>query len=371
LLSVFKRLLSTRVIVIDYISADFQLPAQMKKLLPIAFASAFFFSFNFVDQTSIDVAENTLKIGGLGEEVFYYGFAEGDQIVFSFEEVNGKELKEIEIIEMPSSSKFMDYKTDKIEKKTITVNRTGIYKFRFVNGAISGRICKIKIQRIPANDATKGFNTSVYWRTLYDTTYTAVQERYLISSDTAASAIVDQVAKISSQNALNGNDNKNVVDFTLPEGTISWSYYIGVGSEGKKEYDRARSQFLNSAAGLASKIPGYGSMAALALYGINYFSKVNGEDNVKYAFITNWDNVLAFKAGQAYYQYKQGDVVNDASQMKSPRSGKVYLGLYNDNVMDPIEVMVKVTAITVTEQWGTRTVQKMNVNSRQEAYLKN
>jgi len=49
-----------------------------------------------------------LKIGRLGgEEVFYYGFTEDDQLVFHFEEVNGKELKGLEIIELPSSSKFM------------------------------------------------------------------------------------------------------------------------------------------------------------------------------------------------------------------------------------------------------------------------
>src|SRR5688572_20833780 len=97
----------------------------------------------------IAVAENTLKVGRLGEETFYYGFAEGDQMIFSFEEVNGKELKEIEIVELPSSSKFMDYKSSKIQNKTITINRTGIYKFRFANSAISGRICRFKIQRIP------------------------------------------------------------------------------------------------------------------------------------------------------------------------------------------------------------------------------
>jgi len=59
-------------------------------------------------QAPIDIAESNLKIGGLVEEVFYYGFTEGDQLVFNFEVVNGKELKEVEIIELPSSSKFMD-----------------------------------------------------------------------------------------------------------------------------------------------------------------------------------------------------------------------------------------------------------------------
>jgi hypothetical protein len=119
------------------------------------FAIIISLSFQAFGQTPIDVAESTLKVGGLGDEVFYYGFAEGDQLIFNFEELKGKELKELEIIELPSSSKFMDYKTKKIQNKIINVNRTGIYKFRFANSAISGRICKFKIQRIPASEATK------------------------------------------------------------------------------------------------------------------------------------------------------------------------------------------------------------------------
>src|SRR5215510_4663475 len=75
-------------------------------------------------QQPIDVAESVVKVGIKGEEVVYFGFAAGDQLIFSFEEANGKEMKEVEIVEMPSSSRFMDYKTSKIENKTITVPRT-------------------------------------------------------------------------------------------------------------------------------------------------------------------------------------------------------------------------------------------------------
>jgi hypothetical protein len=322
-------------------------------------------------QPAVDVAESTLKVAALSEEVFYYGFAAGDQLLFSFEEVNGKELKEIEIIALPGSSRFMDYKTRKVETKTFSVTQTGIYKFRFSNGAITGRICRFSIKRVPGSEQTRNFNTTVFWETKYDTTYTMVDERYLIRSDTAAVTVVDQTAKVSSTNALNGNSNKTVVDIILPEGTISWSYYIGVGREGREAYEAAKSKALNGAAMVAARIPGYGTMAALALYGANYFSKVQGEDNVKYYFISNWDNVLAFEAGNTFYQYKQGDVINDASQMKSPLIGKTYLGLSNDNIMEPIDVLVKVTAITVKQQWGTRQVQKMHVTSSQQPYLKN
>ena len=79
-----------------------------------------FHSVSF-SQIPIDIAENTVKVSSISDEVFYYGFAEGDQLVFNFEEVNGKELKEIEIMFMPSQSIFMDYKTKKIVNKTIQI----------------------------------------------------------------------------------------------------------------------------------------------------------------------------------------------------------------------------------------------------------
>lgn len=85
----------------------------------------------------------------------------------------------------------------------------------------------------------------------------------------------------------------------------------------------------------------------------------------------DWENVLLFQSSQAFYQYKQGDVVNDASKMTNPLSGKVYLGLLNDNLSTAIEVIIKVSAIKVNQEWAARIVQKLNITSRQEQYLKN
>jgi len=114
-------------------------------------------------QTPITVAENTLKVPSTQEEVFYFGFAEGDQVIFDLEVQNGKELTVLEIVSMPSKTIFMDYKTQKIDHKVLTITETGIYKFRLANNNLfAGRICKFKIERIPASDATKKFNTTVY-----------------------------------------------------------------------------------------------------------------------------------------------------------------------------------------------------------------
>lgn len=321
----------------------------------------------------IDVSENTFKIAGLGEEVFYFGFAEGDEIFFDFEEINGKELKEIEITELDGagSSKYMAYKTSKVENKPIRITATGIYKFRLSNSALTGRICKVKIQRSAASEELKDFNTTVYWKTIHDTIYTPKDERYIVRCDTIAQEIYDSNPQISSSNALNGNKNNQVVDFVLPNNTISWSFYIGTGTGGKKEYDRAKARFAQTATTLAMRIPGYGAMAALALTGASFFGQVQGEDNVKYWFLSDANSVASFNAGQEFYQYKKGDVLSEATQMKTPLKGKIYLALLNDNTMDPIVVTIRVTAIVVNQLWDTRTVQVMRVTSRKEAYLKN
>jgi hypothetical protein len=65
----------------------------------------------FGQENNILITQTTVKIGGLGTEELYFGFEEGDQIIFNFEVVKGKDLKEVEIFEYPNSSIFMDYKT--------------------------------------------------------------------------------------------------------------------------------------------------------------------------------------------------------------------------------------------------------------------
>ena len=184
-------------------------------------------------------------------------------------------------------------------------------------------------------------------------------------------SLIDQITKVSSKNAINGNNNTTIVDFSLPKNTVSWSYYIGVGNEGAKAYTDAKESFLKSAVKVISTFSGYGIMAELGLHGVNMFQKAQGGDNIKYWFIQDEKSVKAFRNNQKFYQYKQGDVVNDASQMKKPLVGKVYLGLQNDNLIEPVEVFVKVTAITVTETKVYNKPTLYELKSRQEPYLKN
>lgn len=320
-------------------------------------------------QTKISLLESTKKISALSEDSIFIGLHAGDVLIINVEELNAKELKEIELIEYPKNSKFLDYKTPRIDSKQITITNTGIYKLRIANSAVSGRICKINLDRLPAEN-TQNFNTTVYWKTVTDTTFYLVKENYLILKDTTYSEFYSSTAFISSQNALNGNKNSQIISFDLPLDTKSWSFYIGTGTEGKAEYERAQKQFVNSASKAVLQIPGYGPMAALALTGASYINQVQGADNVKYWFLSSPEDVQRFNSDITFYQYKKGDVVNEASQMKSPLKGRIYIALLNDNSIDPINVMIKATAMIVKKNCGERTVEKMSTTSKDVPFLK-
>lgn len=51
----------------------------------------------------VDVADFKLKVAGSNDEDMYYGFAEGDQIIFNFSVAGNKVLKEVDIFEYPSN----------------------------------------------------------------------------------------------------------------------------------------------------------------------------------------------------------------------------------------------------------------------------
>ncbi len=330
-----------------------------------------FFSTILLGQTPIDIAENTLKISPSGEETFFYGFREGDQLIFNFEEVNGKILNELDIKLMPTKSIFMDYKTYKIENKTLSIAETGIYQFRFANSnIISGRICKFKIQRIPGDENSKRFNTNVYERTIYDTTYAYEQEKYIVKSDTIISEILNQTAKVHS--SLNMNGNKTSTSFTLPQNTVAWSYYIGVDQEGQKSYEDATKELVAKTPLNILKLINSNPLTALALGITPYLSQIQRGEDVDYALVEEV-NANSFTFGRPTNRaFKSGKIINEFSKMNVKEgSNNLAFCFSNDNAIIPVSVMVKVMAVQANTIYATRQVKKMTIVAKQEKYLKN
>lgn len=320
---------------------------------------------SYCGNAPIKVAENTFTVSGSGEAVFYYGFAEGDQLVFSFEEVNGMELKEIEITGMPSASIFMVYQSKKVARKIISIPRKGIYKFRFTNSALqSDCTCKFRIQRIPVNEALANFNTSVYFRKVSDTGYVTVNEKYLAASDTTVSVLTDQFTKVHS--AMNTDGNRTAFNFTLPEGTIAWSYYIGADQAGVKAYEKAATG-LSKQTGLLPRTFALSPLTALSLQIPSFLTHIQSDQNIVYKFYHRFqpDPRSPDKITQ---EIKTGDAVNDFSRME-PVKGAVFLQMQNKNSNTAVSVIVKIEALVVTQVWGTQPRQQKKIVEREEMYL--
>lgn len=339
-------------------------------------------------QEPIDVTDQTIRIGGLKEEVIYFGFAEGDKIIFNFKEADNKELKKIEIVEYPSNSKFSDYKTKIIENKTITVTKQGIYIFRFENSAISGRICKIKIQRIPGSEATKNFNSTVTWETRqettyntytkdvivgYDTTYVQKLKKELVKTELSEDMIVDKNERV---NSINNLDYKNykTIPVTLPQNEIStyktkkiisWAYWIGVGKESSEAWAKNVKTVSNVASG-ALTIFGGGPLAGIAVGAVTNLAMPTTGEDVAYWFIPDYQNEQLFLANQLFSQFDKGKGVAAFGKNSNRTQGVFYIGLLNDNQFQGIDANVKISVIWETNFYEDKQYTEMNVTPRYE-----
>ena len=341
-------------------------------------------------QTAIDVTDQTIKIGATKSEEIYFGFAAGDKIIFNFTEASGKELKEIEITEYPDNSKFSDFKTSKIENKNISVLKQSVYVFRFKNSALSARVCKIHIERIPLDESTKNFNTAVSWITKQDTTWNTYTKDVVISYDTVyqqktkkdllkteqrEELIMDKTQRVHS--LTNDNPNKTYVFFSLPPNNIapnktskviSWAYWVGVGEEANQAW-QANVKTIQSVVkmGAATFTTPLGALAIGAV--VDLMTPKLGED-VSYA-VADEQNKNLFMAGLAYRAWDNGKGIAGYKKFTNPSlcQGTYFICMSNDNSFQGIDATVKVIAIVETSEYEDKTYTEMLVNPRHEKQL--
>lgn len=339
-------------------------------------------------QKTVDVAELTIKVGANSTEELHYGFAENDQILFSFEELEGKELKEVEIVEYPSSSKFMDYETKKVSTKTIVVPAKNVYTFRFKNSnLLKGRICKIKIQRVPISEDLQNFNTNVKWVTEQDTTWNSYTKDVVVGYDTLYLQRTKKVLSIDEKyeemvfdknqrvhSISNEYGNKTSVFFTLPQNSgnlyeyrkvVAWAYWVGVGEESNIAWQQNRSSITSAVSGAASiALTPLGAIAAGAV--TNLILPTIGED-VSYGLVDDVNRDL-FYAGAEYRGYDFGKGVAGYKRFTDPNltQGKFHVILTNDNYVQGIDVNIKVSAIIEHKKYVDEPYTDMQVKPRYE-----
>ncbi len=317
------------------------------------------------NKNPILVTESTISLNLNETEELFFSFTKGDIIEFDFEMVKGNNIKEIEIFELPNNKIFSEFKAEKISKKQIHVRNKGVYQFKFYSSSLTKRVCRIRIYRIPTDDSTKNFNTNWKWKTIRDTIYTP----YTIDSITGYNTIqykekVKELVKTENIEDILFNKNQRVHSYynenksltylrvDLPnfistelkeEKVIAWAYWIGVGQEAQKAYQENAKTVGNLAKGITSI---YGTpLASLAVGTITELIIPKTGEDIYYTFIPDHENAEKFVNGQSYLQFDTGKGIAAYGKNSNLTKGTFYIGLYNDNKLQGIDVDVKVVAV--------------------------
>lgn len=337
----------------------------------------------FAQQQPVTVADLTIKIMGLTTRTLYYGFAPGDQIVFSCSAIDGKTLKRVEIIALPNAPQFSDFKTRDISRQTIAVYRKGVYAFRFTNTALKGRVFRVQIRRIPATPEQVAFNTDWKWETRYDTTYTSYTEdslvghdttyvpktqKVLVAVDTTITELFNKMERVHSETAI-GKTPYAYLNVYLPTNRYSpnrfnpyqstevmaWSYWLGVGQKSVEDYQRINKQWSSGLTSLGM-LTGYGALASLAVTGINLFGTPTVGDNVRYAFVTVQNGVER--------RFDFGNGTTASGRNTELLQGGFTIELQNDNFRDGIDVNVRLICVQLHKTWKDKVYHEPVVTPR-------
>lgn len=336
----------------------------MKKVLISLFVISSFFGLPVFAQTPITIIDTSFKLAILAEEIYYFGFAEGDQLVFSFEEQNGKDLKEVEIVEWPALSRFKEVKASSIHK-TLTIGSNSIYQFRFANSVLLYKICRLKIQRIP-KEANRNFNSTVYWRTVYDTTYRTIQPATAAAPYKTVSLIPPTIYHLQAN--LPENNPRLSVPVTLPDFTSEWYYQYAVTT------DKRKSETLKSSLQLAANLTQRISQAGGASFTADSLPVIAGTDSCR-VYLLDQSNHQLFDSKQNFRHFREGTRENKNDgivKIKIASFPNAFLGIRNHNPNAGIYVALEAVAIIEPEERGqSAETQSVSVKTKEEPYLKN
>lgn len=325
------------------------------------------------------VLENKFKLNG--EEEFYIAFEKGDKIIFDFTEEKGKTVKEVEIIELPTTSRFQDYKTLNISNKVINVSSRGLWMFRFKNATT--RICNVKIQRIPADETKISFDTGWHYEYIKDTTYIPYTKDSLVGYDSIHYTevvreyvdshfeeynLIDQSGEVRSEGIVLKDNPREVITFNVPifENTdkykekqvISWAFWLATGSDANSYWIKNKKNIEKTLVGLSGITTPIG---AFALGAVVDMIIPNSQQNVITYAVANKHNANMFRNGLPYVSFYEGSGAGVKIKFSGRNMpvGDLCLCLQNEKLHNRIQYKIMASAIIETKIYQDVTYERV------------
>jgi hypothetical protein len=300
------------------------------------------------------VSEQTFKING--EQLFYYAFEKGDQLWFDLDVLKGQSLKEVEISIYQGAIRWRVEQSASQLQKRLTVEKRAIYCIRIRSGG--SKKVALKIRRLPYFEGRVRFDPYVQWKTvvdtlrpryrvsqttIYDTTYQTHYRRVLYKNSQQLTTLLSRTERVAAHTSLQ-HDNQTRLHIRLPDLThnqdleerlLGWSYWIGVGQEGLENYNQELRKFLLSA---AAKVGSKNLLAGLALGAYAIAVNPPQGDNILYR--------LYSQRGAHKQLEAEGNVTAAFGRSSGGAYRDLYLELENDNILNALNVHLKMVVIT-------------------------
>ncbi|MGH1337339.1 MAG: hypothetical protein ACRBFS_14540 [Aureispira sp.] len=312
------------------------------------------------------ISEQEFKING--EELFFYAFEKGDQILFDLTVLKGNSLKEVEIGIYEGASRWRVEQTTNTLEQRLVVPKRAIYVFRIRSGG--PKKVALTIRRVPPHTSRVHFNSYVEWKTVvdtlrprfrleqttvYDTTYQTHYRRVLYKKSQQMTTLLSRTERVSSKTNLQ-HDNTTSIPVELPalqrneyleERLLGWAYWIGVGQEGLENYNQELKKFLTLA---TAKVTGKNLLAGLALGAYTVASNPPKGDNIIYEIWSTRKSGRKLEAG--------GNVTAAFGRFSTGNYRTLTIDLNNDNILNGLNVHLKLVAVTEQLHYRKETYQK-------------
>ena len=272
-----------------------------------------------------------LKDGSNSSETFYYAFEKGDELMLDAKILNKKGNFFVKIRSYPDETLiYSNQKTGSIKNQMIKIPQRGIYVLDFWTNAVFGKKIQLAIRRVPAQQETIDFNTTVELKDKY--------EAVTLISPT------EQFVNSTSNEQFKGGSSEITAGITLPPNTVEW-HYIFTASRNKAEIAKVTKAFdlvgsLSKALlGTNGKILSIGLDAVTVPPGADYCDVFVLDHINQQAFVNNLQ--FSYNKSGTRQNLKQGKATVPISQ----NNKSCFLGFRNRDYWHGIHIAYEVVAI--------------------------
>jgi len=313
---------------------------------------------------AITITEQSITIPATGQQgVYFYGFQKGDVAVVTIESDKAGEMINLEVQEYTSGATVYNAQSiKKVKDLKLTVPQKLVYKFIVSSVSDKAIPARLSIKRLPEKDETRHFNSNITWQIKHDTTWAITNEKVLVKGELTPVTLVDKTFRVASM--ANLNPSRVSVPFKLPENTVHWVYWVGVGQQSVEDLKNMTKLVTKGASVLASS-----TISPVVGFGLGLLPslpQVNASGNIDYYFMNKQsaEKFVADEDGWKPYTFAQGTgIVSDykkVSLSETPKTtdGTIYATFRNSNTVTGLDITLKIVAFEQEKKYVTKQVRK-------------